>query len=384
MMITMRLPIIFSSLRLYVFVTAFFSLSVLALALLFPHTPEAQTWDSDKWANMRTINPRGYVSYYTDVPVEIDGRLDDISWRIVPFTDYFIDIEGDVKPRPRLRTQVKMLWDDTYFYVGADIEERHVWGTLTEHDAVIFQDNDFEIFIDPNSDNHEYYEIEINALNTEWDLFLMRPYKDKSPADNAWEIPGLKTAVHVEGTLNDPSDIDRGWSIEFALPWAVLKEYAHKPAPPRDGDQWRVNFSRVEWLHEVVDGKYRKVAGYREDNWVWSPQGVINMHCPEKWGYVQFSTGTPGTVAFRPDPTEPARVILHGIYWSQRDFIRLNGRYASKPEELGIHFGTHESIIKPPAIELTGEGFRASATVRIPGGSPKVVSIHQDSKVIVE
>ena len=46
-----------------------------------------------------------------------------------------------------------MLWDDTYFYVAAHLEEPHVWGTLTKHDTVIFQDNDFEIFIDPDGDN---------------------------------------------------------------------------------------------------------------------------------------------------------------------------------------------------------------------------------------
>ena len=50
--------------------------------------------------------------------------------------------------------------------------------TLTEHDSVIFQDNDFEVFIDPDGDNHNYYEIEINALNTEWDLRLPKPYRD--------------------------------------------------------------------------------------------------------------------------------------------------------------------------------------------------------------
>ena len=65
-----------------------------------------------------------------------------------------------------------MVWDDKYLYFAAEIEEPHVWGTLTQHDSVIFRDNDFEVFIDPNGDTHEYYEFEMNALNTGWDLFL--------------------------------------------------------------------------------------------------------------------------------------------------------------------------------------------------------------------
>ena len=61
-----------------------------------------------------------------------------------------------------------------------------------------------------------------------------------------------------------------------------------------DGAVWRMNFSQVEWRIEVVDGQYQKLRGLKEDNWVWSPQGVINMHMPEKWGYVQFSSRIAG------------------------------------------------------------------------------------------
>jgi hypothetical protein len=166
-----------------------------------------------------------------------------------------------------------------------------VWATLTEHDSVIFHDPDFEVFIDPNGDTLEYYEFEINALGTYWDLFLPKPYRTGGKAQNSWEIPGLKSAVRVDGTLNDSRDVDRGWSVELAFPWNVLGEFAHRPAPPHDGDQWRVNFSRVEWPIEIAGGAYRKPAGAREDNWVWSPQGVIDMHRPEMWGYVRFAQG---------------------------------------------------------------------------------------------
>src|SRR4051794_7971907 len=221
--------------------------------------------------------------------IKIDGHLDDAAWTATPWTDYFVDIEGDAKPQPRFQTRVKMLWDNEYFYVAADIEDPHVWGTLTKHDSVIFHDNDFEVFIDPDGDTLEYYEFEINALNTGWDLFLDKPYRHGGKARNEWQIPGLRTAVHIRGTLNDPRDRDNGWTVEIAFPWKVLGEFAHKSAPPREGDEWRVNFSRVEWQHEVVEGKYRKAPKTREDNWVWAPQGVVNMHIPEKWGVVRFT-----------------------------------------------------------------------------------------------
>src|SRR5262245_13794151 len=225
-------------------------------------------------------HPRGYVCLFTAVPPAIDGRLDDPAWRDAAWTEDFVDIEGDIRPKPALRTRVKMLWDEANFYIGADLVEPHLWATQREHDSVIFHENDFEFFIDPDGDNHEYYEFEINALNTGWDLLLPRPYKDGGHALDGWEIAGLKTAVHLDGTLNDPSDVDRGWSIEMAVPWKALGELARMPAPPREGDQWRVNFSRVEWPIQPDGRGYRKPAAAVEHNWVWSPQYVIDMHRP--------------------------------------------------------------------------------------------------------
>ena len=310
----------------------------------------------------------------------MDGRLDDEAWQAAPWTDTFVDIEGDVRPRPKYATRAKMLWDDNYFYVGARLEEPHVWGTLTKHDSVIFQDNDFEVFIDPDGDNQEYYEIEINALNTEWDLFLKKAYRDGGPAINEWEIPGLKTGVHVEGTLNKSSDQDTAWTVEFAFPWKALAEYAHRPSPPRDGDQWRVNFSRVEWLHEIVDGQYRKVPKTPENNWVWSPQGVIDMHRPERWAYVQFSTAAPGQATYRPEPAGPIRDRLMQIYQAQRAFRDKNKKWAEKVEDLALPevsgLPTHTTDLR-----ATSDGYEASITFTPAGGKPQTWTIRQDSRI---
>ena len=132
------------------------------------------------------FDPATYLCPRVEIPPVIDGRVDDPAWEKAPWTGEFLDIEGPAKPRPRLGTRARMVWDDEYFYVAARMEEPHVWATLTERDAVIYHDNDFEIFIDPDGDNHRYYELEINALGTVWDLFLVRPYRDGGPAVNAW------------------------------------------------------------------------------------------------------------------------------------------------------------------------------------------------------
>ena len=310
----------------------------------------------DDWARMKPIKPREYVCYRATAPVQVDGKLNDAAWKSAPWTEYFVDIEGDAKPKPRLRTRAKMLWDDNFFYIAADLKEPHVWGTLTNHDAVIFQDPDLEVFIDPDGDSHEYFEFEMNALNTGWDLRLPKPYKDGGPALNAWEIPGLKTAVHIDGTLNDPSDRDKGWTLEIALPWKALGEFNRTAVPPNDGDQWRMGFSRVEWLIDVIDGKYRKVPGKKEDNWVWSPQGIIDMHRPEKWGCVQFTRQKPGKAKFVPDPSTPARLVLQEIYYAQKDCQKANKRWAASLAELGLKASrnTNMVLVAIPQERLAG------------------------------
>ncbi len=242
------------------------------------------------FAILLTPPPSEYICHRTNERVEIDGRLNEAAWRKAKATEAFVDIEGDARPRPRFATRVKMLWNDEYLFIAAEMEEPHVWATLTKRDSIIFHDNDFEIFIDPNGDRDEYYEIEINALNTVWDLFLPKPYRDGGKARHEWDLIGLKTGVAIQGTLNDPRDRDRGWTVEMALPWKALAEYAHRQTPPADDDAWRINFSRVEWQTEIVAGQYRKLPNLREDNWVWSPQGVVDMHRPENWGIVRFTT----------------------------------------------------------------------------------------------
>jgi len=287
--------------------------------------------------------PRQYVCHRADGPVTVDGRLGEPAWEKAAWTRDFVDIEGPGGPTPTYSTSVRMLWDDSYFYVAARMEEPHVWGTLTERDAVIYHDNDFEVFIDPDGDNHRYYELEINALGTEWDLMLIRPYRDGGPAVNAWDIQGLRTAVHVSGTLNDPGDVDKGWSVEIAFPWDVLAQAADRPAPPRPGDIWRLNFSRVQWDTRPRDGRYEKVKHpgtddpVPEHNWVWSPQGLIAMHYPEMWGEVMFATdGDPDFDTAPEHGSIMAAATLMPVYYMQKQWREDHGRFASSLGELGI------------------------------------------------
>jgi hypothetical protein len=329
--------------------------------------------------------PKRYIAYRAPSRPTIDGKLDEPGWIAAPWTDAFVDIEGDRRPRPPFRTRAKMLWDDERFYVAAEMEEPDVWGTLTERESVIFRDNDFEVFIDPDGDTHAYYELEVNALGTPWDLMLIKPYRDGGPAINGWDIAGLQVGVDVRGTINKPGDRDDGWSVEIAMPWTTLKEAAPDHKPPRDGDQWRINFSRVEWDADAVRGKYTKrlKPGTKdplpEHNWVWSPQGAINMHMPERWGFVQFSglnAGT-GSDSFTEDPNEGVAWALRRLYYRQRRFRETNGKYATTLSALPGAPISVDNLAFRPVLQATPTQYEITAT----GFNGVVAHIREDGRV---
>ncbi len=234
------------------------------------------------------ITPERYHCFRASEQMIIDGRIEESEWRLAPWAGPFVDIRGDGYPQPEFQTRAKLLYDDDFLYIAAELQDPHVCGFLTSRDDIVFHDKDFEIFIDPDSDTENYYEIEVNALNTIFDLLLVRTYIDGGPAVHDWDLSDMRHAVYVNGTINDPSDTDIGWSVEFALPWKRLMEYAKTAVPPKQGDVWRVNFSRVHWQYEIEEGVYVKKSDQEESNWVWSPQGKVNMHLPRLWGYVEF------------------------------------------------------------------------------------------------
>lgn len=237
--------------------------------------------------------PREYLCRHAGTPPVIDGRLDEPSWQAAAWSAPFVDIEGGARPAPRFATRFRALWDERHLYVAAELEEPDLWATLAERDAVIYREHDFELFLDPDGDGLHYYELEVNALGTIWDLMLDRPYHRGGRADNSWEITGLGVGVALDGTLNDPRDRDRGWTVELAIPWSAFGPPGGDRRPPRPDAAWRVNFSRVEWRLERREDGYRPLAGAREDNWVWSPQGVVDMHRPERWGRFVFVPDRP-------------------------------------------------------------------------------------------
>lgn len=317
------------------------------------------------------IRPKGYVCYRTDQKIEIDGNLNEEVWARAPYTSSFKDIEGDLKADPHYDTKVKMVYDDDCLYIAAELKEDHIWGYLRQKDTIVYYDNDFEVFIDPDGDAHNYYEIETNVLNTIFDLFLQRPYRDGGAVIFHWDCEQLKTKSKIYGTLNDPSDTDRMWTVEMAIPQKSLRFEFRNPMVA--GNYWRINFSRVEWESEYKNNRYQRATDENgkfkpEFNWVWSPQGLISMHMPERWGYLYFSPLVCGqqTEEFRYPPYENGKDLLWAFYYKQKEFYANDRKFRSNLADFGF---------TTPVIDFRGESWHVeiettSRTFEIKATSP--------------
>ncbi len=252
--------------------------------------------------------------------ITIDGKLDEDAWKNAPETTPFLDICG--KEAAKYRTTARMLWDYTYFYVAAVLPEPKINARLQHRDEIIWKENDFEVFLDPNGDGVEYYEIETNAIGTLLDLFMSRPYRNGGQFFSAWDCPGLKVATHIEGTLNDDTDTDNFWSVELAIPHKALSVGFDDGL--KQSNLWRVNFSRVEWLKK----------GGPEENWVWAPTGEVNIHMPECWGYVHLSKD--GKKAKVDLEKHAARCLLSALSYAQQSYKNKHKAYTNDAAKLGF------------------------------------------------
>ncbi|TDS19083.1 carbohydrate binding protein with CBM9 domain [Maribacter caenipelagi] len=321
------------------------------------------------------IKPRTYVAENTTEIINIDGKMDEVSWSKTSWSSNFVDIEGIIKPT--YETKFKMLWDDTNIYFFAELKEPHVWATLKQKDTIIFYDNDFEIFLDPDGDTHNYYELEMNALNTIWDLYLSKPYRNNGYVMDGWDFKGIQSAVQVNGTLNNSTDIDEGWTIEIAIPWSFTTTPGGTTRVP-ENESWRINFSRVNWDFDLENGRYTRkkdaVGNFLpEYNWVWSPQGVINMHEPEHWGYVYFSKDN--STEFTISEDEYIKWYMYELYRN----IKNNNEQGWDLKDGKFQREVQITKDKPVIALLEKNNFGFAIWVKSPFTNNKLV-IHTDGK----
>jgi len=217
-----------------------------------------------------------YTCFKIDREIVLDGRLTDVLWKKAPAATL---VMADSGAPADVRTEVRLLYSATKLYIGFFCEDDYVWGTKTESDADIYNEECVEVFLNPASSPHQYYEINVSPRNVVFDACILNPRTPDVPSLKFiglkdFHPAGLETRVSIAGELGKRGGAT-AWSAEYAIPLPALIGAPH--TPPRPGDAWRMNLYRID-----------APEPRRQKFYAWNPTEKIDFHRPWRFGVLKF------------------------------------------------------------------------------------------------
>lgn len=243
---------------------------------------------------------RTQICRKTDEAITIDGKLDEKVWDEL---DSLVMTDIITGADPKFAVFGKIAWDDDFFYAGYDIKDTSIWAQCSIRDFKMFKKGGYDesfvkLFIDVGADARKYIEIHVNPLNNIRDVVQSHAlskftrktkygYREFPKKDTLWNCPGLRTAVAIKGSLNDPSDVDEGWTVEIAVPFSAIAPLCSiappcggiRNCPPQTGDVWNIFLCR----------RYVENVGAMASYWGWPSLGEVSTHRVDRWCHVVFA-----------------------------------------------------------------------------------------------
>lgn len=235
-------------------------------------------------------NPPHISARYTDERIVIDGIASERAWNAAPKTEPWRDprdgTTSDAQP-----TTAQLLWSEEGLYLFIKAQDEHIWSTLHRRDQHLWEEEVIEVFLDPKRTAKNYVEIQVNPLNTVFDALFPSADERNIERAKAHNLSGLRTAVSLQGTLNDPTDRDGHWTVEMFIPFADLPDLERdergRPAP-MGLNLYRYDRPDNDTVHTTA----------------WSPVGAGTFHRPERFGVIRWSGA--------PSPAEEEPVLSDG------------------------------------------------------------------------
>ncbi len=212
--------------------------------------------------------------------VVVDGSPNEAVWRDAPRTPLVDSLGGEpVRLGARREdeadwgpTEVAWAWNDTALYVAAWLPDRDLRATFTTRDEPIWKEEVFELFVFGDDRRARYLELQVSPRGVVFDA----KFEVYRRGDEAWNSR-FEARVAVEGTIEDPSDRDVGWTAELAVPWTEICAETEVECPPSPGTTLRVNAFRLE--------RPRKGATV---GLALSPTRVPDFHAPQNAAVLQL------------------------------------------------------------------------------------------------
>ena len=173
-------------------------------------------------------NPKSLVAQRTEEPVKLDGFLNDAAWKAAtPLTD-FTQRELREGEAPTEKTEVTVLYDDKYLYIGIacyDSEPDKIVRKELMWDGDLISDDMFCVALDTFNDQRSGFIFSTNPNGAMYDALIKSVEEVNEDWDGIWEAKGRVT--------------DYGWTAEMVIPFTTLR------FPKSDVQEWGINFMRM-------------------------------------------------------------------------------------------------------------------------------------------
>ena len=168
------------------------------------------------------------------------------------------------------QTVTRICYNRQMLFVRFDCADTDIWGTYTQRDDAIYDEEVVEIFIAPGDATPvDYYEFEVSPNGVLLEVFAHNPTGDRAQMqlDFTWDCAGLQWVAQRDDAQNQ-------WRVIYALPWASIGAPADLPTI------WRANFYRID----------RPRNGEPEFS-CWSPTMIdpADFHRPGYFGYLSLA-----------------------------------------------------------------------------------------------
>jgi hypothetical protein len=215
------------------------------------------------------------TAFHSASPVMVDGFLNEPVWQSAQKLRLRENSEGVGVMDSTRETIVRIVYDETNLYIAFECKDTDIWGHYRNRDEHLWKEEAVEVFLDVDDTAETYIEIEVSPNNVLFDSFIVDTLDIDVAATAEYDLSGIRTAVRVDGTVNEHRDVDRRWLVEIAMPLAEM--VTDFDAAMLTRFRWRINFYRID----------RSPAG-ESSFYAWSPTGG-RFHRPSLFGTLQFA-----------------------------------------------------------------------------------------------
>ena len=182
--------------------------SILIVLLILPYIQLPSLAQDDTSTNPPPVLTAAKL---TGTPPQIDGKLDEDTWKHAPVATGFVQLLPDEGKPATERSVVRALYGDDALYVGFrayDTDSSAIEGQLTRRDRESFSDWR-HVAIDSYNDKRTAFQFGVNPRGVKQDVYRFDDTKQDPDWDAVWNV----------ATTVDP----HGWTAEFRLPYTQLR-----------------------------------------------------------------------------------------------------------------------------------------------------------------